>query len=115
MHSFRSFSTVLVVAFVAVASSFGQAVNGTIIGTVTDVTGGAIVNAKVTLTETNTKVSHAKLTNEAGVWSFPDMPPGTYAVTVEMAGFKKAVREGIILEANTSPRADLQLVPGEVN
>ncbi|HWC97782.1 MAG TPA: TonB-dependent receptor [Candidatus Sulfopaludibacter sp.] len=89
--------------------------NGTIVGTVTDASGGAIVNAKITLTETNTKIVHSKLTNDAGTYGFPEMPPGVYEVSVEMTGFKRAVRSGIILEANTSPRVDLELVPGEVN
>ena len=104
----------LLLGLVSAGLAFSQAVNGTIIGTVTDATGGAIVNAKITLTETNTRIGHTKLTNAAGVYDFPEMPPGTYEVAVEMAGFKKAVRGGVILEANTSPRVDVQLLPGEI-
>ncbi len=94
--------------------AFSQAVNGTIVGTVTDSSGGAVVNAKVTITETNTKISHSKQTNEAGTYEFPEMPPGIYDVAVEMAGFKKQVRAGLVLEANTSPRADMRMEPGTV-
>jgi hypothetical protein len=99
---------------VTAGMAFSQAVNGTIIGTVTDASGGAIVNAKVTLTETNTKIVHTKNTNETGFYDFPETPPGTYQVAVEMAGFKREAKDGIILEANTSPRVDLQMVPGDV-
>ncbi len=110
----RSMCLLLLLGLVSAGLAFSQAVNGTIIGTVTDATGGAIVNAKITLTETNTRIGHTKLTNAAGVYDFPEMPPGTYEVAVEMAGFKKAVRGGVILEANTSPRVDVQLLPGEI-
>lgn len=114
MRYLRSICVLFLLAAVAASSAFSQAVNGTIIGTVTDVSGAAIPNAKVTLTETNTKIAHSKPTNAAGVYNFPDMPPGTYQVMVEVTGFKKEIRDGIILEANTSPRVDMQLVPGEV-
>src|SRR5579863_1241350 len=114
MLRLRSICFLLLLYGVVAGLAFSQAVNGTIVGTVTDASGGAIVNAKVTLTETNTKIVHTKLTNEAGVYGFPEMPPGTYEVAVESPGFKREVRGGIILEANTSPRVDLQMVPGEV-
>ena len=108
---YREFALLLIFA-VAV---FGQAVNGTIVGNVTDSSGGAIPSAKVILTELNTRIVHTGLTNPSGSYEFPDMPPGTYEVAVEMPGFKKEVKSGIVLEANTSPRADMRLEPGEVN
>jgi hypothetical protein len=98
----------------AASLAFGQAVNGTIVGTVTDSSGAAIAGVKVTLVEMNTGVIHAGQANSSGFYSFPDLPPGTYRVTAEMAGFKKALKAGVLLEANTSPRADLTLQPGEV-
>ncbi len=97
------------------SSAFSQAVNGSLTGTVTDTSGGLITGAKVTLTETNTKISKVGQTNMSGAYDFPELPPGTYSVTVEMAGFKKEVKAGIILEANTSPRVDLRLQPGDVS
>jgi len=115
MQSLRSIATLLCLAALSAGLAFSQAVNGTIVGTVTDASGGAIVNAKITLTETNTKIVHSKLTNEAGVYGFPEMPPGMYEVSAEMPGFKREVRSGIVLAANTSPRVDVQLSPGEVN
>ena len=114
MRSLRSICMLFLLGAACAGLAFSQAVNGTIVGTVTDSSGGAIVNAKVTITEVNTKVAHFKQTNEAGVYEFPEMPPGTYQVTVEMAGFKKQVRNDLVLEANTSPRADIKLEPGAV-
>ncbi|MEO8026312.1 MAG: TonB-dependent receptor [Bryobacteraceae bacterium] len=92
----------------------GQAVNGSLLGTVTDASGAAIANAKVTLTETNTGISRSGTTNDSGNYSFPTLPPGQYEVTVEVAGFKKERRTGVNVEVNTSARVDAQLAPGNV-
>ncbi|HEX3744205.1 MAG TPA: carboxypeptidase-like regulatory domain-containing protein [Bryobacteraceae bacterium] len=93
-------------------SLFGQAVNSTILGTVSDSSGGSVVGAKVTLTETNTNVSRTGQTNESGNYVFSNIPPGTYAVTVEMTGFKKEDRRDIGLLVNITQRIDVQLQPG---
>jgi len=77
--------------------------------------GGAIPGARVTLTETNTHTLHDARTSQSGTFEFPELPPGSYSVTVEMEGFKKEVKSGIVLEANTSPRVDIKLEPGQVN
>jgi protocatechuate 3,4-dioxygenase beta subunit len=61
----------------------GQAVNATLLGTVVDSTGALIANAKVTITEVNTGASHSSQTNDSGNYTFPDLPPGQYTVTVE--------------------------------
>ena len=94
------------------ASAYGQAVNGTLLGTVTDSTGALVANAKVTITEANTAISRTGQTNESGNYIFPDLPPGQYDVTAEVAGFRTEVRRGVTLLVNTSPRVDVQLQPG---
>src|SRR5580658_3371318 len=97
-----------------VSSAFGQAVSSTVLGTVTDSSGAVVVNAKVTLTEVNTQISHKAQTNESGNYNFADVPPGNYSVTVEQAGFKKETRRDIGLLVNSSQRVDIQLQPGNV-
>src|SRR6266849_9468530 len=93
----------------------GQAVNATLLGTVTDSSGAAAANVKMTITETNTGISRASRTNESGNYVFPDLPPGTYAVTAELSGFKRASRVAIDVIVNTSQRVDLVLQPGNVS
>ena len=115
MKGLRWISILVSLCLLSAASLFSQAVNGTIVGTVTDASGGSIAGAKVTVLEVNTQIAKTAQTNASGNYEFPDMPPGTYSVSAEMSGFKKEVKTGIILEANTSPRADLQLQPGSVN
>ena len=96
-------------------SAFGQAVNATLVGTVSDQTGAVIVNAKVTVTETSTNVSRSSQTNGSGNYVFPDLTPGRYSVTVEQTGFKREVRSNIEVLVNTNPRVDVQLQPGMVS
>jgi len=97
------------------APVMGQAVNATLLGTVTDSSGAAVANVKVTVTETNTGISHTSQTNDSGNYVFPDLPPGTYTVTAEQPGFKRASRAGIDLIVNSTERVDLALQPGDVN
>lgn len=92
-----------------------QAVDGTLLGTVTDTTGAAVANVKVTLVETNTNVSRTAQTNESGNYIFPDLPPGTYRVTAEQTGFKRASRAGVDVLVNTTVRIDLDLQAGDVS
>jgi outer membrane receptor protein involved in Fe transport len=93
----------------------GQAVNATLLGTVTDASGAAVGNAKITITETNTGISHTSQTNESGNYVLPDLPPGTYTVTAELSGFKRASRAAIDLVVNSTERVDLVLEPGNVS
>src|ERR1017187_3866628 len=93
----------------------GQAVNGTLLGTVTDATGAAVPNAKVIATDVATGATHPSSTNESGNYTFPDLQPGLYSVTVEVKGFKKMIQENINLLSNTTFRVDLALTLGSVN
>jgi hypothetical protein len=93
----------------------GQAVNATLLGTVTDSSGAAVANVKITITETNTGISHNSQTNDSGNYILPDLPPGTYTVTAELPGFKRASRAAIDLIVNTTERVDLVLEPGNVS
>src|ERR1700691_4481751 len=95
-------------------SLFGQAVNATLLGSVSDVSGASVANAKVTLTESNTNVSRTAQTNESGNFVFPDLPPGNYTVAVEMTGFKKEERKDVALLVNTAQRVDIKLEPGNI-
>lgn len=99
----------------AAVSLFGQARNGTILGTITDSTGASMPNARITITETGTGVSRTSQTTEVGYYAFPDVPPGMYNVTVEATGFKKVVRTGVEVQVNTTVRVDATLQPGEVS
>jgi hypothetical protein len=114
MPRFRTLLVLFLLALSCAGLAYSQTVNATLLGTVTDITGGILANAKVTITEVNTGVSRSGQTNESGNYTFPNLPPGQYTVTVEAAGFKKETRKDIALLVNSAPRVDVQLQPGEV-
>jgi len=91
-----------------------QTVNGTILGTVTDISGASIPSAKVTIAEVNTGASRNGQTNDNGNYSFPDLPSGRYTVRVDAAGFRPEARKDVDLIINSSTRIDFQLHPGEI-
>jgi len=103
---------VLVLAFSLAAVA--QTYEGRILGTVTDKLGGAIKDAKVTITNVDTGVSRGLVTNEAGDYVAPSLPPGVYRITAEATGFKKIERLGVRLEVAKDARIDLVLEPGEI-
>jgi Carboxypeptidase regulatory-like domain len=95
--------------------AWGQAVSATLLGTVTDNTGAAVPNAQVQILENATAIAHAGVTNGSGNFTFPDLTPGTYAVSAEVKGFKKETRENVDVVVNTTTRVDLTLQPGSVS
>src|SRR5215468_683691 len=70
-------------------------------GTVTDQTGANVAGATVTALDTTTGVSTPVTTNGAGVYTMPGLLPGKYNFTAESTGFRKSVREGVILETGS--------------
>ena len=60
-------------------------------------------------------VRHTSLTNESGNFTFPDLPSGTYSVSVAAKGFKKETRENVALQTNTTMRVDVTLVAGSTS
>ena len=113
MKSGRKFLGVMAVLLLSSCMAlFGQAVNGTLLGTVNDTTGAAVPQAKVTAVEAATALSHQATTNESGNFTFPDLQPGRYSVTVEATGFKKDTHQNIDLLNNSSTRVDINLEVG---
>jgi hypothetical protein len=114
--SFRraaSFTLGVIFAFLlSSAVSLGQAVSGTIVGTVTDPTGAFVANAEVTLVLTGQSTVYTTVTNDSGNFVEPNLPAGVYTVTVSGTGFKKTVRENIALQTNTTARVDVALALG---
>jgi hypothetical protein len=86
---------------------------GRILGTLTDQSGGVLVGATVTVTDTQRGTTRTLTTNQAGEYNSPGLLPSTYTVHAEATGFKAIERVGIILEVNQDLRVDLLLQPGQ--
>ena len=100
---------------IAPSTAHAQAVTGTLLGNVTDESGGGIPGATVTARETQTNTSRTAVTNEVGYYIFSSLQNGTYTVEVELEGFKKVVRPNVKLDVNTTARVDLKLEVGALN
>ena len=113
MRSLR-IGAIIAAAALALApvSAAAQAVTGTLLGNVTDQGGLSMPGATVTITETTTNISLNTTTNEAGLFRFPSLKDGRYKVVAELAGFKRVVRDGIIVEVNTTIRVDIRMEVG---
>ncbi len=91
-----------------------QEVRGTILGRVTDPTGGVVAGARVRAVNIDSNVAIPAETNSEGNYEAPYLLPGRYRVVVESAGFKTAIRE--IIEVRVADRlsVDVQLEVGDV-
>jgi hypothetical protein len=94
---------------------YAQAVSGTILGTVTDSGGATVTNAQVTIVLTGQQTTYDAVTNESGNFTEPDLPSGTYTVTVAAPGFKKETRENIEVITNHTARVDVTLSAGSAS
>ena len=97
--------------FCATFCAFAQTYTGSIAGTVTDPSGSAVPNAKVTITDVAKGYSYNAQTDNGGIFTVRNLPPSTYTETVEASGFNKFERSNIIVEVtgNVSANAQLQV------
>ena len=96
-------------------SAAGQQGRGSISGTVTDSSGGAVTDATVTITNVGTQAAVTARTSDTGVYTAPSLAVGEYTVVAEKTGFKTAVATGITLQVDEGARVDLQVEPGEIS
>ena len=97
---------------VAVLSAQSVETRGTIYGRILDSQGAAIAGATVAVTNAETNVVTKVASNEVGYYQANLLISGTYVVEVESAGFKKSIREGIILPIGTRLLVDMPLAVG---
>jgi hypothetical protein len=107
---FRStvLSTLLAVALL------GQDVGGSIAGRITDSTGAVIAGAEIVATHRETGASRNTKSAAEGDYHLPALPIGTYDISAGHAGFKKAVRKGVVLHVTERLGIDLSLEVGEL-
>ena len=93
---------------------YGQVTTGTISGTVTDSTGGAIAGSQVVVLNEDTGVPRTLQTDAAGRYSAPSLLPGKYRVTASLPGFQTEVRTGIQLTVGREAIVNFELSVGAV-
>ena len=94
---------------------FGQDTNASLGGTVQDPNGAAIPNAKLTLTNEATGFQSNFVSDETGAYTFHNLTPGNYKITVTATGFKSTNQTGIQLAPNQAARLDVHLSVGQTD
>jgi opacity protein-like surface antigen len=107
----RTLLAVLCFAGLSMAQTTGTA---TLVGTITDNTGAVVPGASINIVNTETQFVSNSQTTAEGAYYVPNLRPGTYRLTIEAQGFKRYVREGLILRTSETPRLDVQLEVGAV-
>ena len=102
------FPVAAIVATIAIpfASAQTQAINGSIRGRVTDPAGAAVPGATVSVDNVATNYSREVTSNEEGYFVIPNLPIGTYTVSVKKEGFEAQRHPGIVLDAGTEAVID---------
>lgn len=108
-------SGVVVIALLSVLLVSAQEFRGVISGQVTDPSGAAVPNAAIEVLREGTQQPHTAKTNSSGVYSIPYILPGSYVVTVEAAGFKKAIRQGVNLDVSQKLNLNISLEVGAIS
>jgi hypothetical protein len=96
-------------------SASAQQVFGSIIGNVTDPTGSAVNNAKVTITDVTKGASFVVMTNESGQYTKGQLIPDQYTVTIEAPGFQKVVSSPLTVQVDQASQFNAALQVGNVS
>src|ERR1051326_5795919 len=105
----------LLLFFAAGMLSLSAQTTAGLTGTLTDSTGAIVPNARVTVINTETGARREAVSNDAGLYQFSLLPPGSYSISVQREGFKQVSQEGVHLEVNQTARIDFALQVGAVS
>jgi hypothetical protein len=94
---------------------FAQEFRATVTGHVTDASGAVLPKASVQVINIETNETAALVTNNQGIYSAPFLKPGAYRVTAEAAGFKKYIRDKVILNVGDSIGLDITMEVGQAS
>jgi hypothetical protein len=111
----RLWTKICLIALVAVLMaglSFAQTSNGTIAGVVTDASGAAITNAKITATSKATGEVRNGQTNAVGAYRFESLIPGPYSISVSAPSFATTTLNNVMVVASVVTAANAELKPG---
>ena len=104
-----------VLALILPAGTFGQAITGTLVGTVLDSSGGVIAGANITAKNVDTGLTYNTVTGSEGFYTLGNLPPGKYNVMVQSKGFRTAVSNGNLVDVQKTTRVDFTVSAGSVS
>src|SRR6266581_2482839 len=106
---------VTVFLLLAVATLVAQTFRGTILGTVTDASGALVAGATVKVRNVETGQERTTTTSADGSYAIPELPIGTYAVTISQSGFQTAVANNVEVSVAGERRVDAAMKAGQVS
>jgi Carboxypeptidase regulatory-like domain len=109
----RTLFLTLVIALIAVGS-YAQTTTGTFLGFVTDASGAALSNAKVTATNEATGLTRATTTSASGEYLIALLPVGRYTLMFEAPNFRQRAIKGVVLELDQKARINVTMEVGPV-
>src|SRR5690349_11495603 len=92
-----------------------QSTNASLTGQITDQANALIVDAKVIATSAGTNLVYQTTSNSLGQYYLPNLPPDSYRIEIEKAGFKKLVKANVSLHIQDALRVDFELTLGDVS
>ena len=101
--------TMAVLVLILAPASFSQAIDGNLVGTVTDPTGATVPNSMVELVNAATGLRYTTTTGPDGLYRFNNIPVGSYTVTVRASGFAESGVKNVNLELNKTATANVSL------
>jgi hypothetical protein len=107
------FCLVSLVVLLFALAAMAQIQFGQFAGTVTDPTGAAVPNAKITISNQATGLSVTATTGASGSYQASELPPGTYKISIEAAGFKTWNDVGVTLNAGSISHVDVKMTLGQ--
>ncbi len=95
-------------------AGLAQTTRGRVQGLVTDESKAVVANATVTLLNVNTQVKVVRQTSATGLYVFDNVDPGSYSVTVENAGFSRAVQKNVLVQTGGDVTVNVALKTGSI-
>src|SRR5262245_53068778 len=92
-----------------------QALHGSLVGNLSDSSGGAVAGAQVRIVSATTNESKETVSNASGVYNFTNLEPGKYTVAITMAGFQSFQNTNVTISIDATVRLDVTLQIGSVN
>jgi len=105
----------LAMGLVGATPAHAQVVGATLTGTVTDTSGAVVPNAQVAIADTATGVTRTVTSNAVGLYTAPNLLPGTYDVRVTAQGFRAQLEKGITLTVGAQQQLDISMQVGQMS
>src|SRR6266853_1216410 len=106
---------IVAICMVWAGQAYAQVAGATLTGTVKDSSGGFIPNAQVAITDVATGVTRTVSPGGAGLYTAPNLSPGTYEIRVTATGFSTQLQKGVTLTVGAQQVLDFTMKVGQVS